>query len=174
MEVHDSHQRCGKFRIRGHYFQMKKTFPCAENVSRTDNNIHSETCNSPSPSFKLPMNFVHCCPMDYVYAVYLGFVRRLASIFVNRHRPLRIRPPGLNRVKYTIQLIRAYLPEDSPRKCRKITLNKQRKTTEYRQLLFYIGPIVFKGILPHERYQNFIDVFISVLDFPSSLLCFPS
>ncbi|KER25019.1 hypothetical protein T265_07416 [Opisthorchis viverrini] len=162
MRAHNSYYGCDKCCIKGQYFQTKITFPYGQHVLRTDNSIRRDTRNSPSPFFTLPIDFVHCFPIDYMHAVCLGVVRRLVSIFVNGDRPVRIGPAGLNRVDRMIRNIRAHMPVEFPRKCREITLYKQWKATEFRQLLFYIGPIVFKDILPHERYQNFIDLFISV------------
>ncbi|KER32571.1 hypothetical protein T265_12795, partial [Opisthorchis viverrini] len=157
MRRHNSYYGCDKCCIKGQYFQTKMTFPYGQHVLRTDNSIRRDTRNSPSPFFTLPIDFVHCFPIDYMHAVCLGVVRRLVSIFVNGDRPVLIGSAGLNRVDRMIRNIRAHMSVEFPRKCRGITLYKQWKATEFRQLLFYIGPIVFKDILPHEPLLHLPD-----------------
>ncbi|KER19059.1 hypothetical protein T265_15679, partial [Opisthorchis viverrini] len=140
----------------------KITFPYGQDVLQTDNSICRDTRISQSLFFTLPTDFVRCFPIDYMLAVYLGVVRRLVSIFVKGDRPVRIGPAGLNRVDRMIRNLCARVPVEFLPKCREITLYKQWKATEFRQLLFYIDPIVFKVNIPHESYHNSIDLFISV------------
>ncbi|KER28625.1 hypothetical protein T265_04578 [Opisthorchis viverrini] len=130
---------------------------CSSQVAEKTRSRRPDFCQGTPIYDKLPFDplpFSHY----YMHAVCLGVVCSLVSTFVN----VRIGPAGLNRINRMIRNIRATMPVDFPRKCREITLYKQRKATEFHQPLFYIGPIVFSGILSQECYQNFIDLFISV------------
>ncbi|KER26576.1 hypothetical protein T265_06219 [Opisthorchis viverrini] len=119
MRAHNSYYGCDKCCIKGQYFQTKITFPYGQHVLRTDNSIRRDTRNSLSPFFTLPIDFVHCFPIDYMHSICLGVVRRLASIFVNGDRPVRIGPAGLNRVDRMIRNIRAHMPVEFPHEFKK-------------------------------------------------------
>jgi len=63
------------------------------------------------------------------------------------------------------KLVKPYTPIEFQRKPRGLMFFKQWKATEFRQLLLYSGPVIFKSILSPDIYNNFL-----VLHFAITLL----
>lgn len=55
-----------------------------------------------------------------------------------------------------LQSIRESVPKEFQRKIRDITNVTKYKATELRFILLYIGPIVFKNLLPQNQYEHFL------------------
>ena len=54
------------------------------------------------------------------------------------------------------------MPSEFARKPRSLSYFDRFKAAEFRQILFYLGPVVFKGILNDEHYTHFLFLTIGI------------
>ena len=109
-------------------------------------------------------------PLDYMHLVCLGFCKRLLHLWRSGPIAGNIRLPsiGLRRISDRLDNIRPYMPCEFQRKCRTLDQFERWKATEFRQFLLYLGPVVLRGILDEQKYENFLNFSICFY-----LLCHP-
>lgn len=90
-------------------------------------------------------------------------MKKLINIWLQKG-PLHVRLSNHKSKQITISLlkIRNCITNDFARKPRGIDEVNRFKATEFRQLILYTGPIVFKNILSKDCYQHFLTLSISM------------
>lgn len=66
------------------------------------------------------------------------------------------------RINLLINTCRLCLPREFSRKCRPLEEIKRWKATEFRLFLLYVGPIVLKGNIRADQYNNFLGLSIAI------------
>lgn len=67
-----------------------------------------------------------------------------------------------------LEAIHNDVTNDLQRRTRALTFYKKMKATEFRFILLYAGPVIFKGILKPEIYNNYL-----LFHAASRILCYP-
>ena len=175
MEVkyHSGYSSCHICRIKGVYLDHSVVFPHRENIIyRTDDMYRSFNENNQvglSPLIEV-CSFVKSFPPEYMHSVLLGTTKRLIPFFVcskkSQRFPCKIKQSLLNEVNSTMKNIRTSIPNDFQRKLRPLNYYELYKATEFRQILLYLGPFIFKKYLPKPYYDNF-----TTLHFAMYCLC---
>lgn len=109
------------------------------------------------------VDVVNLFSLDYMHLVCLGVMKKLLNPWLQKG-PLHARLPSLKSKQITINLlkIKNCITNDFARKPRGIDEVNRFKANEFRQLLLYTGPIVFKNILSEDSYQHFLILSISM------------
>lgn len=109
------------------------------------------------------IDIVNLFSLDYMHLVCLGVMKKLLNIWLSRG-PSNVRLPSWKAKQITISLlkIKKCITNDFPRKPRGINEVNRFKATEFRQLLLYTGPIVFKNIISDDCYQHFMTLSIAM------------
>ncbi len=178
VKSHTGYSGCDKCTQSGVYSNHRMTFPEKNAPRRTDENFKDlsdeDHHRGVSPFTELNIGMVSCFPHDYMHLVCLGVVRKLLDLWMGSAGPLRCRMSASQSCIISDRLtgLRAFVPSEFARKPRGLIERHRWKATELRQFLLYTGPVVLKGILPDELYNNFLllSVAIHVLARPS--LCF--
>lgn len=111
-------------------------------------------------------------PLDYLHLVLLGNMKKLIILWCCDDLKVRLPFSKIKKVSDFIEkIIRPYCPYEFQRKPRGIWHYRQWKGTEFRQLLLYIGPAVFKNILYPEVYNNFLSLHFAISILISKKLC---
>lgn len=131
---------------------------------RADPNFHHDhlgTCKFvDDPNFDFVKMFVN----DYMHSVCLGVTKRILTHWISGPRKKRgqvFRPADFDAVNEHLRMIRKknYCPSEFARKPRRLPSKKKKlkfKATEYRQLLLYTGPVIFRNRLSVEHKKLFL------------------
>lgn len=114
------------------------------------------------PNFK-PIDDV---PLDYLHLICLGVMKKLINLWLCGPLPVRILFKFVKIISYRLVKIQNFTPNDFARKPRSLNEYRYWKGTEYRNFLLYTGPVVLKGILKPNVYENFLVLHVAI-----SILC---
>jgi len=90
-------------------------------------------------------------------------MRKLIHLWIDKG-PLNVRLPTLTTKQLSSSLLslRCSIPCEFSRKPRGLCDLNRFKATEFRQILIYTGPIVFKNILNNDCYKHFMALNIAM------------
>lgn len=158
-------------------FEGKVVFPELNSNLRTNLEFRNQNCpnhhNGKSELEKLNINMVDDIPLDPMHLVYLGVMKKLIGLWVERKRgnseKLSLSSIALLNSKM-IEYARFY-PQEFQRKPRRIDHYKMWKATEFRDFLLYTGPIALKDILSASTFKHFMafSTAIRILSHPDYL-----
>lgn len=171
---HSGYAGCDKCLQPGVYASHRMTFPEVSAPDRTDESFARGTDEehhiAVSPRLETGIGMVSQFPHDYMHLVCLGVMRRLLDLWFGSSGPLRCRRSGRDMQEISEKLVslKAFVPVEFARKPRSLAERLRWKATELRQFLLYTGPLVLRGVLPEEMYNNFmlLSVAISILANP--------
>lgn len=69
---------------------------------------------------------------------------------------VKIEAPWANLLASRLEIISKYCPKDFSRSSIDIKKHQSLKATQYRQILFYSGPVIFRGIIKLKAYLHFL------------------
>lgn len=153
------------------------TFPEVSARRRTDECFRQKTDmehhHEQSPLADLNIDMVTSFPYDYMHLVCLGVMRRLLDLWMGSPGPLRCRMSSsqASLVSDRLLALRDYIPTEFARRPRSLAERNRWKATEFRQFLLYTGPVVLKGVLQSQIYDNFMLLSTGVYILVSSEYC---
>lgn len=114
-------------------------------------------------------------PPDCMHVIYLGVVRKLFYYYLTPNKGKRLRcrlsEQLIQILNDRINSFRSFSPNsDFQRRPRDFRELEHFKATEYRTYLLYLGPAVFKGILPNQYYNHFLLLHFAIYVYSSQLL----
>ena len=98
-------------------------------------------------------------PPEYMHTVCLGVMRRLVLSYFSSiygHLNCRVSENLKELLEQRVKLWHGALPAEFHRKIRSFRSISYFKATEFRSILLYTGPLLFKGIIPIEYYNHFL------------------
>ena len=175
VKLYSGYNSCQYCKIPGFHNGKKIIFPF--NVDGFENRTDESYANfcEDNQQFKsmlasiLPLR--NAFPLDYMHLVCLGIVKRLMqSYFSNIHGHLscRLYSGNLKLVNERATFYKNVLPKEFDRKIRTFKDLSFFKASEYRTLILYTGPVLFRNILPDEYYNHFTLLHFSIYVFVSN------
>lgn len=172
IKSHNGYFSCTKCCVEGDHYKNVMCYPETEFRKRTDADFRNKTqeehhigrtCLEELPNFNLITNV----PIDYMHAVLLGVCKRMLchKVFgwIFGRPPYKLRSQSILNINCHLRQLRKYIPlEFSRRKCRDLNEVKRFKATEFRLLLLYIGPVVFKNVLSSSMYCHFLTLSVAI------------
>ena len=159
---HSGYNACPYCRILGVYASNKLIFPFGVTYpSRTDCNYKSLSESNQlllSPLAEVA-NLSYDFPPEYMHTVCLGVMRRLViSYFSNKYGRFncRVSENLKELLEQRVKLWHGALPSEFHREIRSFRNINYFKATEFRTILLYTGPLLFKGIIPLNYYNHFL------------------
>lgn len=112
-------------------------------------------------------------PHDYMHLVYLGVMRLLLDLWCGTVDPLHIRLSSIQVLSISEKLpaLKKFIPAEFTRKPRALGDRLRWKATEFHQLLSYTGPVVLKGVLQSQVYDNFMLLSVAIYILANSQYC---
>ena len=162
---------CDFCRQKGKYFDKRIIFPEMQFVKRTDQAFREmnekEHQHHPSPLHQyLPM--VTGVPPEYMHLVCLGVMKKLIHYWV-KHTVHNLRcnlsAAQISEISEEMEMFASFFPFEFHRRPRSFWLLERWKASEYRSLLLYLGPIIFRKILPKEYYNHFLLLHFAIIIF---------
>lgn len=176
IESHNSKNGCPYCRCESISINRRMCFPTTPGISRSDHCFHNFLENnqkilSPVTQISSLSDF----PVDPQHAIFLGIVRRLMHLYFNKIKsfnvPCRITEDKLSELSDEIIATSKFTPKEFQRKGRRIDTDlKLWKACEFRLMLLYLGPFLFKKFLRKEYYEHFLLLHFSMYVYSSSTL----
>lgn len=100
---------------------------------------------------------VHDVVLDSMHLLYLGVTKNLLEklLVVKKHNA-RLKKPKVEILRKTMQSLALDIPVEFERKVYDIDQVSKWKATQFRFILLYIGPIIFKNVLSENKYRHFL------------------
>jgi len=112
-----------------------------------------------SPLNDLKIGLVTQFPLDYM---------QLLFAWVKGKIPHRISHGQVNELSSKFVQLGQYIPSEFARRPRSFKDLDHFKATEYRQILLYTGPLIFKNVLPDVKYKHFLHLSVGIFILLSS------
>lgn len=176
---HSAKDGCSYCRLQGIYSEKRLYFPhCSRNeldaLTRENHQytLHQETNQiSLSPLADI-VDLRNDFLPDYMHCVCLGIMKKMCTFFFSSVKGVRLRCKVGETQKRLIEermdIIRPQIPKEFNRKLRSLSELEHFKAVEYRSLLLYFGPILFKDVVHTDFYRHFL-----LLHFSFYALCSP-
>jgi len=169
IKAHNAYYGCTTCTEEGEYISGRVVYPKLDLPLRSDADFrsmaqeehhHEETILLQIPGFNLIDDVV----LDYMHLVLLGVVRKLMNLWISGKVPVRLQSRVLVDVSEKLESLTSFMPREYSRKPRPLHTAKFWKATEWRELLFILGPVVLL-ILKNEceeRYNNFLILHVAM------------
>lgn len=98
-----------------------------------------------------------------MYLICLGIMRKLLNLWLHGELRYRLQYRAVDDISIRlVTLLKPSIPVEFARKPRRLDCLKLWKATEYRQILLYTRPIVFKSILRKNIYLHFMTLHVII------------
>ncbi|KAK5647965.1 hypothetical protein RI129_002857 [Pyrocoelia pectoralis] len=165
---HSGYSSCSKCLIKGSYLENRVCFPVTTySELRTDNDFRKQYDpnhhNGTSILELIPhLDMVQDIPLDYMHLICLGVVRKLIALWCGAAKPpSKLSSKQTKELSVSLEHMSSYVPCEFARKPRSLSERKRWKATEYRQFLYYTGPVVCANILNVDMYTNFLSLHVA-------------
>ena len=115
-----------------------------------------------SPLLELEIDMIKQFPIDAMHCIDLGVTKRLIMLWKEGPLAHRLSAGQIKLLGDYHCSLKPFLPSEFNRKPRSLEELKLWKATEFRTFLMYSGPVILKGILTKEKYNNFMCLSIAV------------
>lgn len=158
---------CTKCEQEGEFINNRMCFPDIHSKVRTDNafrtRINEEHHRENSILENIPeFDMITGFPLDYMHLICLGVMKKLVGIWCNGPPPHKLSSHQLQELSVSLVSQSRNIPIEFCRKPRTLNEYKRWKATEFRQFLFYTGPVVLKAHLPRDNYLNFLSLHVAL------------
>uniref|UniRef100_A0A1Y1L0J9 Uncharacterized protein n=1 Tax=Photinus pyralis TaxID=7054 RepID=A0A1Y1L0J9_PHOPY len=173
---HTAYFSCTKCNQEGCFINNVMSFPETNNKSRTDiefrQQVNEEHHTGKSILTEIPnFDMIKSVPLDYMHLVCLGVMKRLLVHskygWIFGKQPHKLPYIKVEQLSAYLLSLRNFIPTEFNRKTRNIEECKRYKATEFRLLLLYTGPIVFREVLNKKYYHMFLSLHVATLIFCS-------
>jgi len=164
---HSGYFACEKCTEEGDYLSGSISFPEGTAQLRTDESFvlrsNEEHHVGMSPLLEISsFGLVSCIPLDYMHLCCLGIMKKILHFMVrgstvtNSYCSTRLSKDQIEKVNDRMDIVKQWLCRDFARVPQNLNEFNTYKATEFRQIMMYTGPFLFKNIVQHEVYNNFM------------------
>lgn len=159
---HTGYYGCDKCVQKGVRVDRVQTFPEIDASPRTNISFRSQENpdhhKDKTPLLDLDVDLISSFPHDYMHLVCLGTMRRLLHSWVGKAKSRKGRMSSTDIITLSTHLINSHKhwPSEFNRKPRSLIELDYWKATEFRQFLFYLGPVYLKSVLSKVLYRHFL------------------
>lgn len=167
---HMGYDSCSKCYAHGKYCFNRMCFPKTEGLCmRTDaefrRKINERHHSGISLLEKLPhFDMIDGLVLDYMHLICLGTVRKLLYLWsFDTKSGSKLSRKDMDQISNFLISQSSNIPCEFARRPRSLLEVKRWKATEFRQFLFYTGPVILKTVLPAANYANFLSLYLGTL-----------
>lgn len=164
IKTHGRYYACGKCETKGTY--MGNVYPEMNAPLRTAESFTAQSQQEHhigiSPLMRLNINMVSQLPYDYIHLVALGHIKRVLKIMTGKVNPMKLGAQQVLDISKRQLKLQKYIPFEFVRKPRSLDELDRMKATEFRQYLFYTGPVVLRKIVRSNVYNHFIKLSVAM------------
>ncbi|PAA83788.1 hypothetical protein BOX15_Mlig012075g14 [Macrostomum lignano] len=173
---HSARLACGYCKIEGSRIENRMCFPYNQYEPRTNDAYMSMRESNQLVSSPLLgiVNFVEDLPPEYMHSVCLGVVKRLFSLYVYSIKGIKLpcRLSAVQRIHLSQLMIQVSkcLPREFHRKLRSLDEFEHFKACEFRTLIVYLAPVLFRKFLPAPYFDHLMLLHVAIFCFVSQEL----
>jgi hypothetical protein len=173
---HNAKHGCSWCRSIGKYDHNRVVHSTTIAEAQTDADYHlfqesNQVTISPLSTIHL-LGFYSDFPVDYQHAVCLGVVRKLFNLYFGSKGKKKVSTDSVRQLSDKIVDIAKYTPCEFQRRPRRIDTELAHfKATEFRLFLLYLGPYLFKKVLPTSLYKHFLLLHFAIYTMSSQHYC---
>lgn len=161
VKSHNGYSGCDKCDQEGVWRNHKMTYPETNVRLRTDSSYCDMIDEDHHLNQKLSpltgiVKMVSSFPIDYMHLCCLGLMRKLLNMWLKGNLAYRLPSQTVNTISSKLLVLHAHTPTEFNRKPRSLNELDRWKATELRSFMLYWGPVVLKGCLPSEFYDNYM------------------
>jgi len=160
---HTGYYSCSKCFVKGEYRNNRICFPDANLCSERSDMEFRQQVNAKHhlgvsvleqlPQFDMVQNVV----LDYMHLICLGVMRKLLFLWCFDFKSgSKLSKSDITKISDFLLSQQSYTPCEFNRKPRSLLELKRWKATEYRQFLFYTGPVILNSVLISFQYKIFL------------------
>lgn len=164
---HSGYFGCEKCIEEGDYLFGSVSFPNGNAQLRTDESfnlyLNEEHHIGVSPLLGISgLGLVSAIPLDYMHLCCLGIMKKILHLLIrgstvpNGCGSVRLSKSQIEQINNRMKIIVKCLSSDFARIPSDINDYKTFKATEFRQIMMYTGPYIFKNIVSQPVYNNFM------------------
>ena len=101
-------------------------------------------------------------PLDYMHFILQGVLKQMLNFLMKGPKYCRISNAQINEISDRLVSFAGLMLSEFNRQPRSLSDINYWKATEFRQLLLYTGPLVFKSVLSKEFYQHFLALHVAI------------
>ena len=120
------------------------------------------------------VGLVSCVPLDGLHVECLGVMRLLIRFWIGdkgrNNKNYKLSAAQIQLLNSRLERCKYHLPDDFNRRCRSLEYWTRWKATEYRHFLLYLGPVILKGILKPDVYDNFMKFHVAMFILSNPIL----
>ncbi|KAL2089217.1 hypothetical protein ACEWY4_016116 [Coilia grayii] len=151
---HTGYSGCEKCTQEGEYMNNRVVFPDTNAPLRRDEDFTEKT-DEGHHFGTLPL-------LDFMHLVCLEVMRRLVYLWLKGPLACRLSSRQVYSLSDDLESARAFTPVKFNRRPRALKEVDRWKASEFRQLLLYTGPVLFKAVLNSAVYQHFFLLFVAI------------
>lgn len=130
---------------------------------RVDLNHHKPACQHKPSLIEGIIGMVSQIVIEPMHAVDLGVAKRISTaIFNNTVSCSKLSKTAFAALNSRFKSFRPYVPSEFARKPRDLNESNGFKATEYRQMLLYTLPVLLKGIVSPQLYQQVLKLHVAI------------
>lgn len=177
LKGHTGFYSCTKCVTQGQYLERRVCFPEITAKLRTHfdfiNQEQEEHHIGETILKNIPnIDFIKHFPLDYMHLICLGVVKKLVKdVWIQGKPPAKLSIILINNISSELIKFRDYWPCDFERKPRSLSDIHHWKATEYRQLILYLGPVIFRKSFEGEELSNYYIHFLTLHVAVQILIC---
>ncbi|EFN64455.1 hypothetical protein EAG_07646, partial [Camponotus floridanus] len=172
---HMGYYSCTKCCEEGTYINNRVCFPNTNHLRlRTDTDfrlkVQEDHHKGTSLLEQIPgLDMIKSFPLDYMHLICLGVVKKLVvNLWCFGKPSVKLSYRDIANISSNLINQAKNIPIEFNRKPRSLLEAKRWKATEFRQFLFYTGPVVLRKILNNNRYINFLCLHVAIIILTSS------
>lgn len=131
--------------------------------NRDDINHHKPEFQTRSLLLESIIGMISQFVIDCMHAVDLGVTKKIIKAVINNESPCsKITKAIFASLNARFQSFKSYVPSEFVRKPRTLSEVNQFKANEFRQLLLYTLPVLFKDLIGSKLYKQFLTLHIAI------------
>lgn len=163
IKSHGGYWACERCNVRGNRVENRVIYPVNESVEeRTDEsfrrqtNLEHHTGRSPLLHIRPPIDMISSFVLDFMHLVYLGVMKKLLFYWLKGTLKTRLSHTGKILLSDFLFKLQKQIPCEFQRTTRSLTEIERYKAIEFKFILLYAGPIIFKKVLSKDIYRHFL------------------
>uniref|UniRef100_A0A0C9QBQ7 MiaA_1 protein n=1 Tax=Fopius arisanus TaxID=64838 RepID=A0A0C9QBQ7_9HYME len=164
---HGAYWACERCNVRGIRVAGRTTYPLdVSSEERTDDSFREQsnpehhTGQSPLLKITPKINMVTSFVLDFMHLLCLGVMKKLIGYWLH-NKSTRLNFSAQALLSALLLQFQNQIPCEFQRTTRSLTEIERFKATEFKFILLYAGPVIFKKVLPEIMYKHFLLLHVS-------------
>lgn len=164
---HNAYHGCGKCTQEGKFVLNRVTYPETKAPLRSDQSFSRKIDENHHKRKSIlekieNLGMVSQFPLDYMHLICLGVMKKLISFWIRGKKNIRMSDSSIATANDRLLSLKNLTPKELLRTSKSLHKFDRFKATEFRQILFYSGPIIFFNCLDSKKYDHFLSLSIAI------------